>query len=112
MNAATLVRKLWNDDTVLRDEGMSDGDCIERLTDLLFLEMADEQVQPPHGQASIVHGAYPLHFGAMQGQAAFRAGLREKRVVAVASSWALFFRVPRSMQRTTPLCWRHGWRRS
>ena len=40
MNAAALVRKLRNDCKVLRDGGMSCGDCVEQLTYLLFRKKA------------------------------------------------------------------------
>jgi type I restriction-modification system DNA methylase subunit len=39
----TLVQKLWNYCSVLRDDGMSYGDYVEQLTYLLFLKMADER---------------------------------------------------------------------
>ena len=54
----TLVQKLWNYCSVLRDDGMSYGDYVEQLTYLLFLKMADERSQPPYNQASIVPAAY------------------------------------------------------
>ncbi len=40
MNAQTLVQKVWNFATVLRDDGVSYGDYVEQLTYLLFLKMA------------------------------------------------------------------------
>ena len=46
MSASTLVQKLWNYCNVLRDDGMSYGDCVEQFTDLLFLTMADERSRP------------------------------------------------------------------
>ena len=54
----TLVQKLWNYCSVLRDDGMSYGDCLGQLTYLLFLKMADERSQPPYNQTSIVPTAY------------------------------------------------------
>jgi hypothetical protein len=42
MNTSTIVQKLWNYCNVLRDDGMSYGDYVEQLTNLLFLKMADE----------------------------------------------------------------------
>jgi hypothetical protein len=54
----TLVQKLWNYCSVLRDDGMSYGDYVEQLTYLLFLKMADERSQPPYNQTSIVPAAY------------------------------------------------------
>jgi len=41
--SATVVQKLWNYCSVLRDEGLSYGKYIEQLTYLLFLKMADER---------------------------------------------------------------------
>jgi type I restriction-modification system DNA methylase subunit len=35
-----ITQKLWNYCNVLRDDGMSYGDYVEQLTDLLFLKMA------------------------------------------------------------------------
>ena len=40
MNTHTLVQKLWNYCSVLRDDGMSYGDYVEQLTYLLFRKMA------------------------------------------------------------------------
>jgi type I restriction enzyme M protein len=42
-NPAALVSKVWNDCTILCDDGLSYGDYVEQLTFLLFLKMADEQ---------------------------------------------------------------------
>jgi len=49
-----LVQKLRNHCNVLHDDGMSYGDCVEQLTYLLFLKMADERSRPPDNQPSIV----------------------------------------------------------
>lgn len=38
MNPANIVQKLWNYCDVLRDDGMSYGDHVEQLTDLMFLK--------------------------------------------------------------------------
>ena len=35
MNSATIVQKLWNYCNVLRDDGLSCGDYVEQLTNLL-----------------------------------------------------------------------------
>jgi type I restriction enzyme M protein len=35
----TLVQKLWNYCSVLRDDGMSYGDYVEQMTYLLFLKL-------------------------------------------------------------------------
>lgn len=56
MNSATSVQKLWNYCTVLRDDGMSYGDCVEQPTELLFLKMADERCQPPWSHTSPIAG--------------------------------------------------------
>jgi type I restriction enzyme M protein len=37
---AALVSKVWNDSTILCDDGLSYGDYVEQLTFLLFLKMA------------------------------------------------------------------------
>ena len=37
-HSATIVQKLWNYCSVLRDDGMSYGDYVEQLTYLLFLK--------------------------------------------------------------------------
>lgn len=44
MNTPTIVQTLWSYCNVLRDDGMSYGDYIERLTYLLFLKTADERI--------------------------------------------------------------------
>ena len=54
MNSATIVQKLWNYCSVLRDDGLSYQDYIEQLTFLLFLKMADEQTRSPFNRAAIV----------------------------------------------------------
>jgi len=43
--SAPIVQRVWNYCNVLRDDGVSYGDYLEQLTYLLFLKMADEQVQ-------------------------------------------------------------------
>ncbi len=53
-DSATIVQKLWNYCSVLRDDGLSYQDYIEQLTFLMFLKMADEQTRPPFNRASIV----------------------------------------------------------
>lgn len=52
--SASIVSKLWNFCTVLRDDGVSYGDYVEQLTYLLFLKMADEQTKPPFNKPSII----------------------------------------------------------
>ena len=44
MNTHTLVQKLWNYCSVLRDDGMSYGDYVEQLTYLLFRKMASMDI--------------------------------------------------------------------
>ena len=51
-DSSTLVQKLWNYCTVLRDDGVSYGDYVEQLTYLLFLKMDDEQTKPPFNRAT------------------------------------------------------------
>ena len=53
-DSATIVQKLWNYCSVLRDDGLSYQDYIEQLTFLLFLKMADEQTQAPFSRPAIV----------------------------------------------------------
>lgn len=48
MSPSTLLQKLWNCGNVLRDDGMSYGDYVVRLTYLLFLKMADERSRAPY----------------------------------------------------------------
>jgi len=50
-------QKLWDYCNVLRDEGLSYLDCLEQLTILLFLKMADEQAKPPFNRPPVIpHG--------------------------------------------------------
>jgi len=53
-----LVQKLWNYCTILRDEGLSYGDYVQQLTNLLFLKMAHERTQAPWNHPSIVPEGY------------------------------------------------------
>ncbi len=52
--APAVVAKLWNFCNVLRDDGVSYGDYVQQLTNLLFLKMADEQTKPPFNKKSII----------------------------------------------------------
>jgi type I restriction enzyme M protein len=52
--ASSIVQRLWNYCTVLRDDGLSYGDYVEQLTYLLFLKMADEQTRPPFNRTPLV----------------------------------------------------------
>ena len=56
--SAQLVQKLWNYCNVLRDDGLSYGDYLQQLTNLLFLKMAHERTLPPWNRASIVPEGY------------------------------------------------------
>ncbi len=47
MNTSTLVQKLGNCCSVLRDDGMSYGDYVEQLAYLPLLKMVDERSRPP-----------------------------------------------------------------
>ena len=58
MNTSTIVQKLWNYCSILRDDGMSYGDYVEQLTYLLFLKMADERTKAPYNQQSPVPEKY------------------------------------------------------
>lgn len=56
--APAIVAKLWNYCNVLRDDGISYGDYVQQLTNLLFLKMADEQTKPPYNKKSIIPKNY------------------------------------------------------
>lgn len=56
--APVIVQKLWNFCNVLRDDGVSYGDYVQQLTNLLFLKMADEQTKPPFKKQSIIPKKY------------------------------------------------------
>ncbi|KFM18348.1 Type I restriction enzyme StySJI M protein [Marine Group I thaumarchaeote SCGC AAA799-P11] len=56
--APAVVAKLWNFCNVLRDDGVSYGDYVQQLTNLLFLKMADEQTKPPFKKESIIPKKY------------------------------------------------------
>ena len=47
MNSATLARKLWSYCNVLRDDGISLGDCVAQFTYLLFVKLVHERSRPP-----------------------------------------------------------------
>ncbi len=57
-NAPLIVQKLWNFCSVLRDDGVSYGDYVQQLTNLLFLKMADEQTKPPFKKKSVIPKKY------------------------------------------------------
>ena len=56
--APIIVAKLWNFCNVLRDDGVSYGDYVQQLTNLLFLKMADEQTKPPFNKPSTIPKKY------------------------------------------------------
>jgi type I restriction enzyme M protein len=56
--APAIVAKLWNFCNVLRDDGVSYGDYVQQLTNLLFLKMADEQTKPPFKRKSVIPKKY------------------------------------------------------
>jgi len=56
--ASTIVSKLWNYCSVLRDDGLSYGDYVEQLTYLLFLKMADEREKLYPKRPRLVPGDY------------------------------------------------------
>jgi type I restriction enzyme M protein len=53
MNDSTIVSKIWNLASVLRDDGVGYGDYLEQITYLLFLKMADEINKPPYNKGLI-----------------------------------------------------------
>jgi len=50
MSEASIVSKVWNFASILRDDGVSYGDYLEQITYLLFLKMADELNKPPYNK--------------------------------------------------------------
>lgn len=50
MSPSTIISKIWNFASVLRDDGVSYGDYLEQITYLLFLKMADEYSKPPYNR--------------------------------------------------------------
>jgi len=59
MNAtASIVSKVWNFCTTLRDDGVGYGDYLEQLTYLIFLKMADEYSQPPYNRKVDIPAEY------------------------------------------------------
>ena len=56
--APVIVQKLWNFCSILRDDGVSYGDYVQQLTNLLFLKMADEQTRPPFRKKSTIPKKY------------------------------------------------------
>jgi type I restriction enzyme M protein len=59
MNAtASIVSKVWNFCTTLRDDGVGYGDYLEQLTYLIFLKMAAEYSQPPYNRKVDIPAEY------------------------------------------------------
>ena len=58
MNTSTIISKVWNFCNTLRDDGVSYGDYLEQLTNLLFLKMADEFRKPPYNRKLIIPKEY------------------------------------------------------
>ncbi len=53
MTDSTIISKIWNLASVLRDDGVSYGDYLEQITYLLFLKMADELNKPPYSKGLV-----------------------------------------------------------
>ncbi|MGB1017763.1 MAG: N-6 DNA methylase [Chitinophagales bacterium] len=50
MTNSTIISKIWNLASVLKDDGVSNGDYLEQITYLLFLKLADELNKPPYNK--------------------------------------------------------------
>ncbi|MDF7807287.1 class I SAM-dependent DNA methyltransferase [Pontiellaceae bacterium B12219] len=50
MTDSTIISKIWNLASVLRDDGVGYGDYLEQITYLLFLKMAEELNKPPYSK--------------------------------------------------------------
>ena len=50
MTDSSIISKIWNLASVLRDDGVGYGDYLEQITYLLFLKMADELNKPPYNK--------------------------------------------------------------
>ena len=53
-----IIAKLWNYCDMLQDGGVSYGDYVQQLTNLLFLKMDDEQTHPPYNKTSAIPPKY------------------------------------------------------
>ena len=82
-----IVQKLWNYCKVLRDDGLSYGDCVEQLSCLLFLKTADECSKPPFTKPSSVRNRYRMSRGgqgaSLSGEAAITGVGKPAKVTAV-----------------------------
>ena len=50
MSTDSIISRVWNFCTTLRDDGVGYGDYLEQLTYLIFLKMADEYAKPPYAR--------------------------------------------------------------
>ncbi|WP_321321640.1 class I SAM-dependent DNA methyltransferase [Labilibaculum sp.] len=50
MTDSSIISKIWNLASVLRDDGVGYGDYLEQITYLLFLKMTDELNKPPYNK--------------------------------------------------------------
>ena len=50
MIGSSIISRIWNLANVIRDDGVGYGDCLEQITYLLFLKMADELNKPPYNK--------------------------------------------------------------
>ncbi|WP_034261055.1 class I SAM-dependent DNA methyltransferase [Altibacter lentus] len=53
MTESSIISKVWNFASVLRDDGVGYGDYLEQITYLLFLKMADELNKPPYNKGLV-----------------------------------------------------------
>ena len=53
MTDSSIISKIWNLASVLRDDGVGYGDYLEQITYLLFLKMADELNKPPYSKGLV-----------------------------------------------------------
>jgi type I restriction enzyme M protein len=58
MTEASIISKVWNFASVLRDDGVGYGDYLEQITYLLFLKMADEFSKPPYNRETNIPEEY------------------------------------------------------
>jgi len=58
MTSTAIVNKVWNFCHTLRDDGVGYGDCLEQLTYLLFLKMADEHGKSPYSRDTHIPKQY------------------------------------------------------
>jgi hypothetical protein len=61
MTTQRLVRTLWSYYTVLRDDGLSDGECVDQSTSLLFPKMADELLRDVEAHTDVPMPAMELN---------------------------------------------------